>query len=536
MGKYIGVDLGTTFSCMAYIDNQGQPVVIPNSEGEHTTPSAVLFEDDTVIVGNEAKNQSILEPSNYEQFVKRHMGERGYQFITKEGVKYTPESISAIILAKLKKDAEAYLGDSVDGAVVTVPAYFTEAQRKATLDAGELAGLNVVALINEPTAAAIAFGVSKAGNQKQTVMVYDLGGGTFDVTILRFEDDSITVLSTTGDRELGGYDFDARIIKEVIECAADTGINIADDPTARQDLQLKAEEAKKALSSKEKTNIILNVAGHPYKYMLTRDDFVDLVEPLLFQTVSCMETACEDAGLEYSDLDKILLVGGSTRMPLIRDSITEETGIVPSSEVHPDEAVAVGAAYHVLEVVRAAQAKHAASAQSSNADEFKVSESANDSYGKMQHAVVPEVARQYGFTDVTSHGIGVVMVNDAGERVNSVILPKNSQVPASCTQRYTTTVEYQEALKIEVTQGEIDDIRYVTIVGESLIEVEPRDHIFEIDVTISCDENSIIHVRVFDVDYQRDLGEMRIDRVSNLSDAEKRESRQRISMLDISGD
>lgn len=332
-----------------YINDNGQPVVIPNAEGKNITPSTVLFEDGSTIVGEEAKNQSIIEPVNCEQFVKRHMGERDYQFSTDDGEKYSPEAISAIILSKMKADAEKHLGESVDGAVITVPAYFNEAQRKATMDAGKIAGLNVIGIINEPTAAALAFGITKNNEKEQTIMVYDLGGGTFDVTILRFDAENITVLATAGDRKLGGYDFDKCIIAAVTEAAAEQGFDIQSDPVAQQDLQLKAEEAKKTLSAREKANIVLNIGGRPFKYTLTREDFADLIEGVLFGTISSMENACDEAGLEYTDLDKILLVGGSTRMPLVQEVIEEETGMTPSSEVHPDEAVAIGAAYHVLE-------------------------------------------------------------------------------------------------------------------------------------------------------------------------------------------
>ena len=291
MGKYIGIDLGTTFSCMAYINEEGQPVVIPNGEGKNTTPSTVLFDGTSTIVGEEAKNQSIIDPQNFEQFVKRHMGERDYLFSTEDGEKYSPEAISAIILAKMKADAEQHLGEPIEGAVITVPAYFNEAQRKSTMDAGKIAGLNVLAIINEPTAAALAFGIAKGTEKEQTIMVYDLGGGTFDVTVLKFDAENITVLGTAGDRKLGGYDFDERIINAVIEEAAERGLDIKNDLVARQDLQLKAEEAKKTLSVREKANIVLNIGGRPFKYSLTREEFVDLVEPLLFKTVGSMETA-----------------------------------------------------------------------------------------------------------------------------------------------------------------------------------------------------------------------------------------------------
>lgn len=520
MGKVIGIDLGTTFSCMAYIDENGQPVVIPNSEGDSTTPSTVLFEDGVAIVGKEAKSQSIMEPGNFEQFVKRHMGERDYQFLTSKGDKYSPEAISAIILSKLKADAENYLGDSVDGAVITVPAYFNEAQRKSTMDAGTIAGLNVLAIINEPTAAALSFGISKGGEQEQTIMVYDLGGGTFDVTIMRFDSDNITVLGTSGDKKLGGYDFDNKIIEAVMECALKEGIDIGKDAVARQDLQLKAENAKKALSSKEKTNIVLNINGRPFKYQLTRDEFLDMVEPLLFKAVGSIQIACDEAGIEYSDIDKILLVGGSTRMPVVKSSIEEETGITPSSEIHPDEAVAIGAAYYVLDVLK---------------NRYGEKKQSDDGQERVMEADIPEISKKYSFTDVTSHGIGIVCVVDS-EQVNSVILPKNTQVPASYTHQYSTMVAFQERLNIQVTQGEDEDLRYVTVIGTAEIEIEPRDKIVAIEVTISCDENSIIHVRVYDMDLERDLGEMNIDRVSNLTEEEVRESQRQISCLDISGD
>lgn len=521
MGKYIGIDLGTTFSCMAYINENGQPEIIPNSEGDNIMPSSVLFDDGATIVGREAKAQSLFEPQNFEQFVKRHMGERDYLFTAKNGEKYSPEAISAIILAKMKADAESYLGDKVDGAVVTVPAYFNDAQRKSTEDAGKIAGLNVIAIINEPTAAALAFGISKGTDKEQTIMVYDLGGGTFDVTVMRFNADNITVLGTAGDRKLGGYDFDNKIIDAVKAAAKQEGIDIDSDITAKQDLQLKAEIAKKSLSAKDKTNIMLNVSGKPFKYTISRDEFLELVEPLLYKTVASMENACDESGLEYSDLDKILLVGGSTRMPIVRDFIQEETGITPSSEVHPDEAVAIGAAYHVLDVLKGQQEK---------------AKTSGDTSSKVLDVDIPDTSKKYSFTDVTSHGIGVVIVNEYGEKENSVILPKNTQVPAEMKNRYSTSVAYQETLAIEVTQGEEDDLRYVTIIGTANIEISPREQLVPIEVTIACDENSIIHVRVVDLDLHRDLGEMHIDRVSNLSDEEVKQNAMRISKLDISGE
>ena len=529
MGKYIGIDLGTTFSCMAYINEAGQPEIIQNREGQNITPSTVLFDGNTAIVGSEAKEQSLFEPENVEQFVKRHMGERDYHFITKSGENYTPEAVSGIILSKMKADAEEALGEPVLGAVITVPAYFNEAQRKATMDAGNIAGLNVIGIINEPTAAALAFGISRGGDRKQNIMVYDLGGGTFDVTIMQFDRENITVLGTAGDRKLGGCDFDNRIIRMVEEAAQKQGLDISGDLTARQDLLLKAETAKKTLSVREKANIVLNISGRPFKYAITRDEFTEMIEPLLYKTIASMETACEEAGLEYKDLDKILLAGGSTRIPAVRDMILEETGITPSAEVHADEAVAIGAAYHAVELARQEQERKESGR--------RVQDGSRSSADRVPPAEeLPEIGRTYHFTDVASHGIGIVVTDDRDNESNSVILPKNVQVPATYTGRYSTLVPYQEALYIRVTQGEEEDLRYVTEIGSAEIPIVPRDRIVSIEVTISCDENSIIHVNVRDLDLNQDLGEMKIDRVSNLSDNQIRETRKQIHKLDIGGE
>ena len=295
---------------------------------------------------------------------------------------------------------------------------------------------------------------------------------------MRFSADNITVLGTAGDRKLGGYDFDKKIIDDVIDSAISVGIDITTDATARQDLQLKAEAAKKSLSSKDKTTISLNVGGKPFKYMINREHFLDLVEPLLYKTVSSMENAC-------------------------------------------DEAVAIGAAFHVLDVLkmRRSQAEKSGKTDSNILD-----------------TNIPEITKQYSFTDVTSHGIGIVITDEYGNETNSVILPKNVQVPAEQTNIYQTTVPYQEKLAIQVTQGEEEDLRYVTIIGTADIEISPREQLVGIEVSISCDENSIIHVRVFDQDLRKDLGEMNIDRVSNLSEEEVKQNMIKIRQLDISGE
>lgn len=517
MGKYIGIDLGTTFSCMAFIDEDGIPKIIPNEEGDDTTPSVVLFEEDETVIGKEAKSQSVFNPGACEQFIKRQMGRRDYSG-NHGGEKYSPECISAMILSKLKKDAEKYLGEEVKGAVITVPAYFSEPQKKATIDAGKIAGLEVLALINEPTAAALAYGISKTIDESQNIMVFDLGGGTFDATIMCVEKENITVLATDGDRQLGGYDFDNKIIQEVILEAKEQGLDIEEDLQARQNLQIEAEKAKKTLSTKKKTNIVLNVEGKPFRYVLTREYFEELIEPLLYRTEASMERACDEAGIEYSDLSKILLVGGSTRIPLVCEFIKQVTDITPSSEVHSDQAVAIGAAWYVTDCLKR-----------------KIEENANkENEENKEKIIIPETKKQYSFVDVTSHGIGIVCHKE--EKINSVILPKNSKVPAVYTHRYKTMYPYQETMNISVTQGEDRDLRYVTIIGNASIEIEPRDRIIEVDVTVSCDESSVIHVTVVDVDLQKNLGEIHIERISNLTEKEIKENKARISKLNITGE
>lgn len=544
MGKYIGIDLGTTFSCMAYVDENGQSVIIPNSEGGRITPSVVLFDDEDTIVGADAKKQSVLLSESCAQFIKRHMAERDFLFENESGEKYTPEEISAIILKKLKNDAESFLGESVDGAVITVPAYFNDSQRQATKDAGRIAGLNVIGVINEPTAAALAFGITRRAEDNQTIMVYDLGGGTFDVTLMRYSDDKFEVLATSGDRRFGGCDFDDRIVAEAIKAAKAQGFDLESDPDIRQELQLQAENAKITLTTAQKATIVLKPNGKKFKFVITRDEFEDCVDGLLARMISTMEIACDDAGIEYSDIDKILLVGGSTRMPMVSEAIIDETGITPSSEVHPDEAVAIGAAYYVVDILRKHVEKKATTQERKKTTLEIGNRAAEGTTQVVQEAMVlpdlkpediPDTAKKITFSDVTSHGVGVICQDRNNNKYNSVILPANTTVPASMTERYYTSRAYQETLCIQITQGEDEDVRYVSIIGESTIEIEPRQEIVNILVSISCDENSIIHVKVFDESAGRDLGEMFIERVSNLTKKEIEEKERRINRLDISG-
>lgn len=525
MGKYVGIDLGTTFSAVSYIDDKGNPQIIPNKNGSNTTPSTVLFEDGKTVVGMGAKKKSSTKPNCYEAFVKRHMGERNYTFTAPDGTAYRPEDISAIILRKLKEDAEAYLGEEILGAVITVPAYFGDPQRVATEDAARIAGINVLETINEPTAAAIAFGVSKDIDKMQRVAVYDFGGGTFDVSVLEFDNDNITVLSTNGDHQLGGYDLDLEIYKLAVESALEDGVDIESDPKAKQKLMLEIEEAKKTLSVSDEAEICIYVKGEEYCCEIDRETFEEAIEDKLETTLSIMQGALNEAKLSYSDIDKILLVGGSTRIPAVSRIIEANTGIIPSSEVHPDEAVAIGAAFHAIEV-----------AKRNNATD-KSSGTANASGGApTENVVLPELDKSYTFKDVMSHGIGVVVCDMSGNLVNAVLMPKNTEIPAEIINDDFGTVQpFQQEVAIRVTQGEFTELEYVTIIGEAVLSIRPRDKIVPIRFIVSCDESQVIHVRAVDMDDNVDLGEITINREGhNMTEEQVKKSADNIHRLNIS--
>ncbi len=527
MGKYIGIDLGTTFSAMAYVDEKGNPKIITNREGGNTTPSAVLFENGKTVVGKVAKKKSTAKPAAYEAFVKRHMGESTYSFTSPDGDSYRAEEISAIILKKLKNDAEAFLGEEVLGAVITVPAYFGDLQRDATKDAAQIAGLNVLGIINEPTAAAIAFGVSKDIEKPQKIMVYDFGGGTFDVSILDIDNGNIRVISTNGDYRLGGCDVDKILYNLVVEAALDEGFDIERNPKAKQKLMIEAEEAKKTLSSSDCAEISLEIGDDIFDYEVKREDFEAAISGLLDTTVAIMVGALGEAGLEYTDIVKILLVGGSTRIPAVANIIRENTGITPSSEVHPDEAVAIGAAFHALELAK----RNAENPQSkpfiNNDSDIPVSETQD---------ALPEIDKRYTFKDVTSHGVGIVVWNSELEKnENSVLMPKNTEIPAEIiNDDFGTSVPYQEVIALKITQGEFEDLNYVTVIGEAELKLRPRNKIIPIRFIVSCDENQIIHVRAIDMDEHIDLGEVTINRdENNMSDEEVKKSSENIHKLNI---
>lgn len=499
----IGIDLGTTFSAAAYTDASGTAKIIENRDGERTTPSVVMFEGDSECVGEQAKINSIVDPYNVCQFVKRQMGNVAYKFESDNGEQYSAEDISAIILRRIKEDCEGVLGQNIDQAVITVPAYFNDAQRKATQDAGRIAGLDVKAVINEPTAAAIAF-CHEQMKSNLKVMVFDLGGGTFDVTVMELRDNNtIDIISTCGHKNLGGFDFDNAIINYVTECfEEETGIDLYDDDVAMQDLREKAEVLKKALSRREKAQMTVSSGGKVLKVELTKAEFEKMIEKNLSDAETIMEIAMDDANLKWTDLDRILLVGGSTRIPAVQEMIERVSGIKPSHEINPDEAVALGAAYF-----------------GSTMDDNKIT----------------EIRDSYYISDVNSHSLGILaLAEDHDNRlVNNIIIKRNTKLPAESCQQFDTMYDNQTEIKLQVVEGEDLEPEYCTIVGETILKMKPHPAGSPIQIVMQYDINGVIHVRVIDLVDNEDLGEMEISREANLTEDNIHSKESRMLKLNI---
>ena len=499
MAKTIGIDLGTTNSCVCVYEG-GEAKVIANPEGERTTPSVVAFKNGEIIVGGAAKRQTVVNPDTISS-IKRLMGTK--EKVHVNGKDYTPEEVSAMILGDLKKTAEAYLGEKVTKAVITVPAYFNDAQRQATKNAGKIAGLEVERIINEPTAAALAYGLDKQ-EESQKVLVYDLGGGTFDVSILELGDGVFEVLSTSGNNKLGGDDFDHKVVEFILnEIEKEHKIDLSNDKMAMQRIKDAAEKAKKDLSGVTTTTISLPFLAQSadgvvnFETNLTRAKFEELTHDLVEETLTPVRKALKDAGLKASDLDKVLLVGGSTRIPKVQEVVKKELGKEPSKGVNPDEVVAMGAA--------------------------------------IQGGVLTGEVNDIVLLDVTPLSLGIETLGG----VCTVLIPRNTTIPTSKSQVFSTAADNQPAVDIHILQGERSMAADNKTLGNfqlTGIPAAPRG-VPQIEVTFDIDANGIVNVKAKDLGTGKEqkititanntLSEEEIDKMMKEAEANKEADEKR---------
>lgn len=473
----VGIDLGTTFSSVAIVNAYGQPEIIANTEGERLTPSAVFFDEDAIVVGQIAKDAAATNSDSVVMFIKRQMGNPNWYFAYEQQRHY-PTDISAMILAKLKQDAEVSLGRPLPYAVITVPAYFDDARRRATITAGEIAGFKVLDLLNEPTAAGIAFGVERSQGH-ETVIVYDLGGGTFDVTLMRVEGEKVRIISTDGDHQLGGKDFDDAIMRLAVEqFVVEHNFDPTTDPYVAEDLRQHAEKAKRELSKRSKTVLMLRAQGKSSRVKIAREQFEALIKPKLDTTLTLVRGALREARLKPEGIDRVLLIGGSTRIPAVRELLHRYFGKEPDISVNPDEAVSLGAALMAARKV------------------VEIS----------PEEVATPIAEKVGglqITDVTSHSIGIeAFIPGTQQRINRILISRNSPIPKEVSKEFVTTMPGQTAIKVTIYQGEFQDPALCNPIGEFVLGGLPpnRPTGCKVRVTISCGDSGVVSVIALDIE------------------------------------
>ena len=503
--RAVGIDLGTTFSAIAHVNKYGVPEILHNAEGERITPSVVLFEGEEVIIGTYAKQSAVAYPEQVVEFIKRHMGDEDFSFEYR-GEVYTPERLSGFILAKLKHDAELRLGHRIDQAVITVPAYFGDKQRRATIRAGEYAGLKVLALLNEPTAAAFAYGFTNA-DQRKRLLVFDLGGGTFDVSIVQLDGREISVMATTGDHQLGGKDWDDALIRYAAEqFRARHGLDPLDDLAAYHDLRQKCTSAKLSLSKRPRVNLLYDYRGKILRLELAREKFEDLSTGLVRRCEALTREVLEDARMTVADVDTVVLAGGSTRMPMIREMIRGMFQREPATDINPDECVALGAAL-------------TAAIESS----------------RIAGEAPPVDIRTH---DVTSHSLGMVVYRD-NRLHNSRIIERNSRIPCERTRDdYVTTHDGQTTMDLWLVQGENTDPLECNVLGHFEFYGIPARAAGKsrLSVTFRYNANGIVEVEAMDLDSGQTLAHRLAASSVTLEDlARNRAPMNIVLLMDCSG-
>lgn len=478
--QIVGIDLGTTLSALAVVDEYGVPRIVPNAEGDKLTPSVVYFGDDEILVGKGALHEALNSPKQAVRFVKREMGEQ-FTIYRHRNTRYYPEDVSAEILKKLKQDAELSLGFPVQDAVISVPAYFDEARRRATKEAGQKAGLNVARLISEPTAAALAFGFARQEANRQNILVYDLGGGTFDVTLISIAGKQVQVLAVEGEHELGGLDFDNEILKHIIGIFRKKyGFDPIEDSEIEIELRERVEQAKKMLSVQQQVSILVRARGNSLRMKLTQVEFTAMIDHFLKASLMRVEMVLEAANLNKSNVNEVLLVGGSTRIPAIANMLQEYFGKPPLRSVNPDEAVAYGAALAgALEMMEVEDLQAGLS------------------------LTATERLKPASFSDVIPYTFGVVIRDrNTNQLFNSILIDKNSSIPISQAGDYQTIKDNQQAVEITVLQGDSPDPNDCQVLGEFLLEGLPpgRPAGRPIEITYTCNRDGIIEVHARDID------------------------------------